>query len=153
MDRSQLDEWAQLTQDHIAEQIRQTYSERVLEHWREPHNPGPPDRWDGHARMTGECGDTMEFWLLVDDDRLASVHFMTDGCGSSLAAGSAAASLAEGLAVVDAKQVDKQRVLDHLDGLPAGEQHCAALAANTLMAAVRDYLRHRNRDSWKNLYR
>ena len=51
---------------------------------------------DGFARITGHCGDTMEIWLRVTNDSIVEASFMTDGCGTTIAAGSMVTELAKG---------------------------------------------------------
>jgi nitrogen fixation NifU-like protein len=97
---------------------------------------------DGHARVTGSCGETMEFWLRIESGRLTRVVFDTDGCGSSLAAGMAAARLAEGQTTDAAMLIGPKAILDFLGGFPAESHHCLTLAADALRAAI---------DSWTRL--
>ena len=120
------------------------YSPTALEHVRSPRHYGPLPSFNGRARITGACGDTMEFWLRVQDDRVEEVSFITDGCGPSLASGSMAATLAAGKTVVEAAVLRQKDILEALGGLPAAVEHCALLAADTLQAACADYLRSGN---------
>lgn len=109
-------------------------------HAKDPHNRGALDIFNGHAKLTGPCGDTMEFWLQAEDGKIKKVSFITDGCDPSLASGSMATCLAEGKTVTEAKAVTQQDVLQALGGLPEDSEHCALLAADTLAAACEDYL-------------
>ena len=95
---------------------------------------------EGFARVTGPCGDTMEIWLKVDNDAIAGATFMTDGCGTSIASGSMVTEMAKGKSISEAQKTTQQDVLTALGGLPDESEHCALLAANTLKAAIRDYL-------------
>ena len=106
-----------------------------------PASFGPLRDANGNARITGPCGDTMEFWVRVEDGRTACATFTTDGCGHSMASGAAAARLAEGKAPADAMAIGQEDVLDAVGGLPQESHHCALLAANALKAALSDYLR------------
>lgn len=123
----------------------QDVSPTVLDHALRPRNSGAPSNFNGHARITGPCGDTMEFWLLVRDGRLEKVGFATDGCGWSRACGSMATCLAEGRSIGDVAAIGQQGILDALGGLPREVEHCALLAANTLQAACADHLRQEMR--------
>ena len=114
-------------------------SEEALSHATWPRNYGPLETFTGHARLTGPCGDTMEFWVEIQDDRLVKVSFITDGCCSSLAAGSAATCVAVGRSLDEALATEQQNVLQALGGLPTEWEHCALLAANTLKEACRDH--------------
>jgi len=107
-----------------------------------PANFGPLKGADGHAIITGPCGDTMEFWLRADADRIVQVMFTTDGCGSSIACGSTAAQLAEGADIESVCSLSQDDVLQALSPamLPEEDRHCALLAVNTIKAAVADYL-------------
>jgi len=105
-----------------------------------PRNHGPLETFNGHARVTGPCGDTMEFWVLVVGGLIERVSFVTDGCGASQACGSMATCLAEGADVAEAACLSQRDVLRALGGLPEEVAHCARLAADTLNAACEDYL-------------
>ena len=109
-------------------------------HANDPHNMGKLDDFNGHAKITGPCGDTMEFWLKIQDDKIKIVSFITDGCGPSLASGSMTTCLAEGRSVEEAQSINQQDVLKALEGLPKDHEHCALLATNTLRAACENYL-------------
>jgi len=113
----------------------------ALEHAENPRNMGPLENFNGHARITGPCGDTMEFWIQVQEGKIKKVSFITDGCGPSIASGSMTTCLAEGKTVDEAKSISQKKVLEALEGLPEESQHCALLAANTLKAACDDYLK------------
>ena len=117
----------------------QAVSPEALERFQRPRNYGPLDTWDGHARITGPCGDTMEFWLKIADRRIVQASFVTDGCGPSRAAGSMATELATGKLLKEALQIEQKDVLEALGGLPKESEHCALLAVDTLQAAIRDY--------------
>ncbi len=100
---------------------------------------GKPVSFDSHARITGPCGDTMDFWLVIRGDIAHSARYETDGCVSSSACGNMACCLANGKPVRRAAQVTQQMILDGLGGLPKETEHCALLAATTLKAACDNY--------------
>jgi nitrogen fixation NifU-like protein len=124
----------------------------LMEHWLHPRHPGPMERPDGHAREIGECGDVLEIFLRVREGRIEDASFMTDGCMTTLAVGSAAVELALGRHATEAARIGAGDILDALGGLPADHEHCAELAARTLRAAIADY-RQGLRDPWKKIYR
>ncbi len=115
-------------------------SPQVAERCDNPRNYGPLAKWNGHARITGPCGDTMEFWLQVTEKRVVSAGFTTTGCGPSRAAGSMATELAVNRPLREAGFIEQADILEALGGLPKDSEHCALLAANTLKAAIQDYL-------------
>lgn len=141
------------TPQEILNQESFSFSKEAIQHMKKPHHFGEPERFVGHGCITGPCGDTMNFWIRVLNSRLFEVYFTTDGCVSSVASGSMCASLAEGMDVSEAKTITQSRILEALGGMPKAEEHCALLASNTLMAAVRDYFIRRPQQSWMRAYR
>jgi len=115
------------------------FSVVARDHAANPRNYGPLEKFDGHARITGPCGDTMEFWLAVRGGTVERVSFITDGCGTSLACGSMATTLAEGKRIENVMALRQKDILDALAGFPQESEHCALLAADTLNAACSDY--------------
>ena len=139
-------------QNQIMVEMRQTYTETVIDHAMNPRNVGSLPGADGSATVTGPCGDTMEIWLKMKDNRVADAAFWTDGCGTSIACGSMATELTKGRNVAEALAIEQSKILEALGGLPEDSLHCALLASNALQAAIRDYLAVK-RDSWKKAYR
>ncbi len=113
---------------------------RVPDHAQNPRNNGPLNNFNGHARITGPCGDTMEFWISSVDDKIEHIGFTSTGCGTSHAAGSMTTCMAKGKSVKEALNIQQKDVLEALGGLPKESEHCALLATNTLKAACEDYL-------------
>ena len=119
--------------------IQGQVSPQAAERFEQPRNYGPLSQFNGHARITGPCGDTMEFWVQVSGQRIANVGFTTDGCGPSRASGSMAAELAVGKPPTEAAPIEQADILAALGGLPEESEHCALLASNTLKAAIQDF--------------
>jgi len=136
----------------IRTELGKLYSGNVVDHAMHPRNMKEMADADGYAKITGPCGDTMEIWLSVRNDTISEASFLTDGCVTSVAAGSMAVEMAGGRSVTGAMKISQQDVLTALDGLPEDSEHCALLAANTLKAALRDYLSIK-REPWKKGYR
>lgn len=120
--------------------IHEDFSSTALDHAQHPRHLGPLTDFNGHARITGPCGDTMEFWLAVRDDKIEEAAFITDGCGSSRACGSIATCLVEGKRVEEAMAICQDDILKALGNMPKDGEHCALLAANTLNAACENHL-------------
>jgi ATP-binding protein involved in chromosome partitioning len=116
-------------------------SQTAIDHARHPRNLGPLDHFNGRARITGPCGDTMEFWLMVRDRKVEGISYTTDGCGSSHACGSMATCIVKDRAFGVAYRLSQHDIVEALGGLPSAIEHCALLAANTVHAACEDYLR------------
>ncbi len=134
------------------DQARKLYSETVVTHWLHPRSFCIMDNPDGHARIEGPCGDTMEIFLRVSGSKITDASFTTNGCITSIVSGSMAVELAVGRDISKARSISQDDILDGLEGLPEESRHCALLASNTLRATVDDYIASK-REPWKKLYR
>ncbi len=132
-------EFARDLQETIISQARQHYSGKVVQYWLNPQNFGRLERAEGHARITGPCGETMEIFLEVKHERITRASFLTDGCGPSLACGSVVTQLAIGKTLDEARSITQDTIIKNLGGLPDESEHCAVLAANTLAGAIHEY--------------
>ena len=116
------------------------YSEKVMDHFRNPRNVGVIDNADGVGEVgNAKCGDIMKIYLKIDDDVVTDVKFETFGCGSAIASSSMATELIKGKPVEEAEQLTNQAVAEALDGLPAYKMHCSVLAEEAIRAALEDY--------------
>ncbi len=138
--------------EDIQKELWADYTETVIDHAQHPRNVGSIPNADGSASVTGSCGDTMEIWLRVMDGRIKEAKFWTDGCGTSIAAGSMITEMANGKGLAGASKITQKDVLNALGGLPEESLHCALLAADTLKGAIKDYLAYKN-EPWKRAYR
>ena len=145
------DHFKELEQSIMAD-MQATFSEKTIEHFLNPRNLGAIQASDGCSRITGSCGDTMEIYIKVRDDKVINASFWTDGCGPSIASGSMVTELIKGKNIIEAGKLTQNDVLDALGGLPDENKHCALLAANALKAAIKDYLASRS-EPWKRAYR
>ncbi len=125
------------------------YSEKAVDHAVNPRNLGRLEHPAGHARITGPCGDTMEFWVAVDAGRIQEVKFWTDGCGATVACGSVTTELSADRTLDEALLIEQADILGALGGLPEENVHCALLAATTLRETIRDAVRARKGDAQK----
>jgi len=107
-----------------------------ITYWFTPHIKCP----DGKARITGQCGDTMEIDLKFKGDRVSETSFWTDGCAYSLSAAYAAADLSKGKTPDEIIEIDADLIQKTIGGLPTEYMHCASLAAETLQSALEDYM-------------
>jgi len=106
-----------------------------------PAGFGPLKGANANARVTGPCGDTMEFWLLVREDRILRATFTTDGCGASIACGAAATRLAEGKTLEEVARLTPPQVEIAVGNLTDDHKHCAVLALKALCGAVAQFER------------
>ncbi|RJR23338.1 MAG: iron-sulfur cluster assembly scaffold protein [Desulfobacteraceae bacterium] len=137
---SPLDDFVESLQEKILEETRQAYGEKVLERWMNPRFMGRLSSPDGHARIKGVCGDSMEMFLSFNNERVSAASFMTDGCGSTTACGSVAAEMAIGKNPEELLEITGEAIEESLGGLPKAERHCALLAATALQEALHEYM-------------
>jgi nitrogen fixation NifU-like protein len=120
------------------------YTEKVMEHFRNPHNMGEIPDADGVGTVGNPvCGDLMTIYIKVKDDKLEDVKFKTFGCGAAIATSSMVTDLAKGKTLEEAMKITRGDVADSLGGLPPIKMHCSNLAADGLHAAIQDYLKRK----------
>lgn len=118
------------------------YSEKVMEHFRNPHNMGEIPDADGVGTVGNPvCGDLMTIYIKVKDNKLEDVKFKTFGCGAAIATSSIITDLAKGKTLDEAMKISRGDVAENLGGLPPVKMHCSNLAADGLHAAIQDYLK------------
>lgn len=130
-------------QEEIFDEARAAYGEKGFDRWRNPRFNGSMAFPDGWARITGECGDTMEIFLKFENDIVTAATYVTDGCASSAICGSFAAELARGKDPDGLIDITGSTVLNAIGRLPEEEHHCARLAAGALQGALSDYMSRR----------
>ena len=116
------------------------YSEKVMDHFRNPRNVGVIEDADGVGEVgNAKCGDIMKMYLKIEDDVVSDVKFETFGCGSAIASSSMATELIKGKPISEAMELTNKAVAEALDGLPAHKMHCSVLAEEAIQAALEDY--------------
>ena len=116
------------------------YSEKVMDHFRNPRNVGVIEDADGVGEVgNAKCGDIMKMYLKIDSDVITDVKFETFGCGSAIASSSMATELIKGKPVSEARQLTNKAVAEALDGLPDYKMHCSVLAQEAIESALKDY--------------
>jgi len=118
------------------------YTEKVMEHFRNPRNMGEIPDADGVGTVGNPvCGDLMTIYIKVKDNRIEDIKFKTFGCGAAIATSSMITELARGKTLEEAIKITRGDVADSLGGLPPIKMHCSNLAADGLHAAIQDYLK------------
>lgn len=116
------------------------YSEKVMEHFVNPHNVGKLEDADGIGEVgNAKCGDIMKMYLKIENDIITDVKFNTYGCASAIATSSIATDMIKGQPLSEALKLTNKAVVEALDGLPAVKIHCSVLAEQAIKAAVKDY--------------
>ena len=116
------------------------YSEKVMDHFRNPRNVGEIPDADGVGTVGNPvCGDMMTIYIKVKDDKISDIKFKTFGCGAAVATSSMVTELARGKTLEEAMKITRADVADELGGLPPIKMHCSNLAADALHSAIEDY--------------
>lgn len=116
------------------------YSQKVMDHFMNPRNVGEMADADG-VGMEGNptCGDAMQLFIKVENDRIVDAKFRTFGCGAAIAVSSMITEMVKGKTLDEALQISKETVASELGGLPPQKMHCSNLGADALKKAIEDY--------------
>ena len=116
------------------------YSEKVMDHFRNPRNVGVIEDANGIGEVgNAKCGDIMKMYLKIEDGIVEDVKFETFGCGSAIASSSMATELIKGKPLSEVRMLTNKAVAEALDGLPDYKMHCSVLAEEAIQAALDDY--------------
>jgi nitrogen fixation NifU-like protein len=127
------------------------YSEKVMEHFRNPRNVGEIENPDGTGHVGNPvCGDIMELYIRVKNGVIADAKFKTFGCGAAIATSSMITEMIKGKSIEEALKISNHAVAEALDGLPPIKMHCSVLAEEALRSAINDYLNNREKNGLKN---
>jgi nitrogen fixation protein NifU and related proteins len=101
---------------------------------------------DGHACLTGKCGETIEMFLKFNGERIKEAAYLTNGCISSKVCAALAAQMAQGKTPDEVVEITAQKILELLGDFPKGEEHCAFLASEALQEALHAYMRKQSKN-------
>lgn len=122
------------------------YTEKVIDHFREPHNRGKMENYSAIGKVGNiVCGDVMWLYIKVEKDDteqdvITDISWETFGCTAAIATSSMVSDLAKGKTVEEAIAVTNQDVASELGGLPPVKMHCSAMAADALNEAIHSYM-------------
>lgn len=122
------------------------YSEKLMEHFRNPRNMGEMENPDGVGTVGNPiCGDLMSIYIKVKDNKIEDIKFKTFGCAAAISTSSMITEMAKGKTIEEALKITRDDVAEALEGLPPIKMHCSNLAAEGLKAAINDYLTKKER--------
>lgn len=128
------------------------YSDKVMDHFRNPRNVGSIENADAVGEVgNAKCGDIMKIYMKIEDETIVDVKFETFGCGSAIASSSMATELIKGKKLSEALTLTNKAVTEALDGLPAHKIHCSVLAEQAIKSALKDYYTKNNIEYDHNL--
>ncbi len=121
--------------------VSSLYSEKVMDHFRNPRNVGEMENPDGIGRVGNPiCGDVMELYIKIRDGIIVDAKFKTFGCGAAIATSSMVTEMVKGKGIEEALKISNKAVAEALDGLPAAKMHCSSLGEEALKSAIADYM-------------
>ena len=107
---------------------------------------------DGYGKRTGDCQDTVEMFLMVNQEQIQDIAYQADGCLNTHACANTVACFAQGKTIGEAWDISAEQVIQYLETLPEWEHHCAELAVGAFYRALVDYQNMR-KAPWKRQYR
>ena len=139
----EFDDFVKDMQNVIDDKIHEDFSTYALEFVENPYKYGklPPNKISVQKNWRGSCGDSITFYLNIENGRILDIRYETDGCTTSSIAGSQTAKMADNKTIEEALQLTDKQVLAALGKFPKENYHCATLAITTLHLALKDYLK------------
>jgi nitrogen fixation NifU-like protein len=136
-----LDKWVEEIQKEIDEEEIKRYNKYIVELFQNPKNWGKPEKneisvWHAYE---GSCGDTMQFFLKINENIIKKINFITNGCGATVAAGSQITIMLKGKTLEFAESLQPIDIDSALGGLPEDHKHCAELAVITIKRTISKY--------------
>jgi nitrogen fixation NifU-like protein len=129
-------------QDHSINYIKMAFNTEYM---------NIPEQLDAVGKNKGTCGDMIEMFLTVQNDYILAAAFNMDGCINTRASANTVVMMIEGKTITEAWAVTPEKVMDYLETLPQGFEHCAQLAVGALYKALANY-QELQLHSWKKMY-
>ncbi|MBU0580974.1 MAG: iron-sulfur cluster assembly scaffold protein [Candidatus Margulisbacteria bacterium] len=96
------------------------------------------------AFLKGPCGDEMEIYIDIENNKIVDIKVFTDGCEYTRTCGVTMASMAHHKTIYEAMGISAKDVLDNCPTIPDDHTHCNILAVSVLYRAIASYLLTRN---------
>ena len=127
------------------------YSEKVMDHYRNPRNVGKIDNADA-VGIAGSlsCGDQLKIYLKIENGIVTDAKFQTFGCGSAVASSSILTEMIIGKSIEDVKKITNKDIADQLGGLPPEKMHCSVMGYEALEDALKGYDNYQDLEDIRN---
>ena len=138
----EFDDFVKDMQNIIDDKIHEDFSTYALEFIENPYKYGklPPNKISVQKNWRGSCGDSITYYLNIEDGRIQDIRYETDGCTTSSLAASQCTKMADKKTIEEALQLTDKQVFAALGKFPKENFHCATLSVTTLHLALKDYL-------------
>ncbi len=130
-------------EEYLQNDFLKAFSDKFKVELLNPQNIGRIDNPDCFVRVTGVCGDIIEMYLSVANDKITDIKFLTNGCGATVACSSYTTRISKGKTIKNAFRIKPKDINNYFEGLPNEHKHCAKLAVITLKALLKEYLKKR----------
>ena len=121
------------------------YNEKVMKHFRAPQYVGEIKDADAIGKVGNpQCGDIMQIYIKVKDNKIEDIKVKTFGCVASLSTSDVVCDLAIGKTLEVAEKITKDDVIKELGELPPQKVHCSVLAQEALKDAIDNYRKKTN---------
>lgn len=128
------------------------YSQKVLDHFKNPRNVGKLEKADGVGEVGNlVCGDVMRLFIRVEDEVIKEISFETYGCAAAIATSSVITEMVKGKTISEVLKMSNKDIIDNLDGLPPIKIHCSLLSVDALSEAIWDYYQKKEKRVPKEL--
>ena len=124
---------------YLNEEMKKAYSEKAYDHAVNPRNMGDFEDANGYGKETDSHGDGMQVWLKIENDVIKRAGFWVKSCTTLVAVGSAMTELVNGINITEVMELTPDKIIETLEGLPAGTEHCAEIAISALQEAAGSY--------------
>lgn len=122
------------------------YSKKVFDYFKKPKHVGVIKDADGVGRVGNPtCGDMMDVYIKIKNNRIAEIRFKTFGCIAAISSTEALCRIAKGKTLEQAEKITAKDIMDELQGLPAIKVHCSVLGADALRKAITEYRKNKTK--------
>lgn len=113
------------------------YSPQLLDHFEHPRNAGDLAAPSASAQLENPvCGDVLRLTLTIQDGSITAARFRAKGCVAAIACGSLLTEMVTNQTLERAGRLNREELSAALGGLNPESNHAAALAIDTLRAAL-----------------
>lgn len=121
------------------------YTEKVIEHFRNPRNWGALKDANSITQVGNPtCGDVMKLYLKIEKNIIQDISFETLGCAAAIAVSSALTEYVKGKNLDEAYKITKEDIVHELGDLPPVKMHCSMLGVEALHKAIDEYRKNFN---------